>query len=296
MDGRQAQSQKRAGWAVAALLLANLALAMGPLFVRLSDTGPVASAFWRMALALPFIALLARGTGAPLRIPLHLGGVILLAGLFFAADLGSWHVGILQTKLANATLLGNMASILYPVYGFIAARALPSRMQGLALVFGAAGAVLLMGRSYDLSPRNFQGDLLCLAAGIFYTFYLVGIERARGILPQGSVLFWSTLSSALPLLAAAWWLGEQIIPRDWTPLVALALGSQIIGQGLLILSLGRLPPLLIGIAFLTQPIAAAVIGWSLFGEALALADWIGAALVGLALVLVRQPHRSREDQ
>ncbi len=274
---------------LAALLGANLALALGPWFVRMTEVGPVSSAFWRMSLALPVLFILAWRFGGGVRIDRNHLGWLAFAGLFFAADLAAWHLGILATKLANATLLGNTASLLFPLWGFLVARAWPSRMQGAALVLALTGAGLLMGRSYQLSADHFVGDLLCLAAGVFYTFYLVGIERARGSLPQWSVLALSTAASALPLLIAALAFGERIWPSDWTPLIALAFMSQIVGQGLLVLSLGRLSPLLIGVAFLTQPFIAALIGWFAYAERLTPGDWIGAVLIGLALVLVRQP-------
>jgi hypothetical protein len=46
-----------------ALLGGNVALAIGPWFVRVADTGPVAAGFWRLFLALPFMVLLARANG-----------------------------------------------------------------------------------------------------------------------------------------------------------------------------------------------------------------------------------------
>jgi drug/metabolite transporter (DMT)-like permease len=294
MAGEQAQEMMGSAQArlrprdLAALLGANIALAIGPWFVRMSETGPVASAFWRMALALPILFILARRLegGTTIR-----GGQrwwLVLAGIFFAADLASWHLGILQTKLANATLLGNMASLLYPIYGFIALARWPARTQIAALLIAMIGGALLMGQSYEVSQSNLIGDLFCLAAGVFYTFYLVGIEKARGSLPQWSVLAWSTLASAGPLLIAAWALGERIIPSDWMPVILLALGSQIIGQGLLVYTLGRVPPLVIGLAFLTQPFIAALLGWVIYREALGPLDWTGAVLIALALVLVRR--------
>jgi len=39
------------------LLAGGCAIAFAPIFVRLSDTGPVASAFWRTALAAPLLWL-----------------------------------------------------------------------------------------------------------------------------------------------------------------------------------------------------------------------------------------------
>jgi drug/metabolite transporter (DMT)-like permease len=56
--------------------------------------------------------------------------------------------------------------------------------------------------------------------------------------------------------------------------------------------LGRLSPLVIGLGLLAQPVAAAIIGMIVFRELLGTADVIGAVLIGLALVLVRQPDKS----
>jgi drug/metabolite transporter (DMT)-like permease len=273
---------------LAALVLANALLATGSLFVRVADVGPVASAFWRMALALPFLGLLAVRAGIP-RLSRGLIVVLVLSGVLFAADLASWHLGIVRTKLANANLFGNSTSLLFPVYGFLVARAWPSARQGLALMLAATGALLLMGKSYQLSPDQFVGDLLCVLAGVFYTFYLVIIARARETVSAWPLLALSTLASALPLLLLAIVMGERVLPGDWTPLIALALCSQVFGSGLMVYVLGRLTPLVIGLGLLTQPVVAAAIGWSVFGERLGVTDIIGAVLVGLALVLVRSP-------
>lgn len=290
------------GLAFLALLGGNVALAFGPLFVRLADTdahvGPIASAFWRLALAAPVLLLLTRATGQRIgRIgpstSLGMSGgmlaAIALGGFFFAADLGAWHLGILKTKLANATLLGNTASLIFPLYGFLIARAWPSRGQGLALLLAMFGGVLLMGRSYDLSPENLVGDLLCLLAGILYTFYLIAIDRARASLQAWPVLTLSTIAGILPLYIFAKAIGETVWPDAWGPLIGLALGSQLIGQGLLVYAMGHVRPLVTGLAFLTQPVIAAAIGWAMYGEALAPLDWIGAALIAAAMVLVRRP-------
>jgi drug/metabolite transporter (DMT)-like permease len=285
---------RESGLPFLALLGGNIALAFGPLFVRLAETeahvGPVASAFWRLALAAPVLLLLTRATGQRIG---HIGPALLVAialgGFFFAADLGAWHLGILKTKLANATLLGNTASLIFPLYGFLIAKAWPTRGQGLALLIALAGGVLLMGRSYELSHENLVGDLLCLLAGILYTFYLIAIDRARAHLQAWPVLALSTIAGILPLWAFAMLLGETIWPESWGPLIGLALGSQLIGQGLLVYAMGHVRPLVTGLAFLTQPVVAAAIGWGMYGEALAALDWIGAALIGAAMVLVRRP-------
>jgi drug/metabolite transporter (DMT)-like permease len=65
------------------------------------------------------------------------------------------------------------------------------------------------------------------------------------------------------------------------------LTSQIIGQGLLVFALRHFPPLIVGMALLTQPALAASIGWLAFGETLVLLDMLGMAMVAFALVLAR---------
>jgi drug/metabolite transporter (DMT)-like permease len=271
-----------------ALLVGNLALAFGPWLVRTADVGPSASAFWRMALAIPFLFLIARQSGQPVTLSRRaLYGTMILSGAFFAADLAAWHIGILKTKLANATLFANAASLFFPLWGFLIARAWPGRRDGIAFGLAIAGTVLLLGRSAELSSQTLFGDLLCLAAGIFYTGYLIVMTKARDALPSWTLLAWSTLATAPPLLLIALVLGEQIMPGDWTPVIALAVVSQLIGQGLMVYVLGKVTPLLFGLALLTQPIVSAALGWSLYGETLSPADWFGAALIAAALVMVR---------
>ncbi|MEY4270667.1 MAG: hypothetical protein RLZZ58_1883 [Pseudomonadota bacterium] len=278
---------------VIALMVGNICLAFGPLFVRSADVGPVAAAFWRIALAIPILFVLARrADAAGWRLPRGMGLVFIVSGLLFAADLAAWHVGILQTKFANANLLGNSTTFLLPLYAFVVARAWPSRQQGVALAIAALGTMLLLGRSLELSRANLIGDLLCLLAGAFYTGYLVLMTRARGHMGAWPVLAWSTAMSAAPLLLLALLLGERVIPGDWTPLIMLALLSQVVGQGLMIYAIDRVAPLLFGLLLLMQPVVAAMIGWVRYGEALTPLDGFGAALIALALILVRLPARA----
>ena len=277
-----------AGLVLLALVGGNLALAFGPWMVRSTDVGPSASAFWRMALAVPFLFLIARGTRQRLILPRRaLYWTMALSGAFFALDLAAWHIGLLQTKLANATLFANAASLLFPVWGFIIARALPSRLEGIAFALAVAGTALLLGRSAELSSQTLIGDLLCLAAGVFYTAYLIAIMQAREELDNWVLLAWSTLATAPPLLLIALGLGEQIIPQNWTPVILLAIISQLIGQGLMVYVLGKVSPLLFGLALLTQPIVSALVGWLEYDEVLTPIDWVGAALIAGALIMVR---------
>ncbi len=55
----------------------------------------------------------------------------------------------------------------------------------------------------------------------------------------------------------------------------------------MIYAIGHLSPLVVGIALLTQPVVAGTVGWIAYGERLGWPDFLGAAMVAVALVLVR---------
>ena len=282
--------RKPAPWLLLAMLLAgNAALALGPWFVRLADSGPIAAGFWRVTLALPALFLLARWQegGAPPPLPRKVAWAVVLGGVLFAFDLASWHVGIGYTRLGNAALFGNSGSLILMVWGFLMVRRWPAGREWLAIAAALGGAAILLGRSFEVSVQTLIGDLFCLLAGILYAGYLLILQDARKALGAWRLLARSSAAGVPVLLVAALLAGEPVWPHNWGPVVGLALSSQLIGQGLLVYSLRHFPPLAIGLALLTQPAIAALAGWLAFGETLGLVDVMGMALLAAALVLAR---------
>lgn len=277
-------------WRFGMLLLGNASLALGAMFVRMADTGPVAAGFWRLALALPLIAFFAlreeRG-GAPFFPPRTTLLLALGAGVAFGLDIASWHLGIERTRLGNATVFGNSGSIVVIAWGLLLARRWPRGTEIVAIAAALGGAAMLMGGSLELSHRNFVGDLLSLLAGMLYAAYILLLRHVRTGMGSWRLLTVSSLSATPVILACALLLGETILPRDWTPLLLLALFSQIVGQGALIWALGWFRPLVIGLALLTQPAVAALTGWLAYGETLSWLDVTGMVLMAAALVLAR---------
>ena len=282
--------------AFAAMVVASVMLAFGPWLVRMADVEPIASAWWRMGLGVAPLALLARFAGqqpTPGTLGRRALGLAALGGLFFAVDLALWHLGIVRTTLANASLLSNAASFLLPLWGFAVLGHRPGKKALYAIVFAIAGTMLLVGRSAELSSRHLAGDLFCLGAALFYTAYLIVIDRLRGTLPPLPLLALSTLFGAIAFLPFAYGLAGSagFWPHDWTPLVLLALGSQVIGQGLVVFAVGHLKPIVVGLALLIQPAVGGIIGALRFGEVPGLPEIAGALCIVAALILVRLPDR-----
>jgi len=276
-------------WHFLALLGGNFALALGPWFVRMADSGPVSAGFWRLFLPLPVLAILALRQRGPVRTVASLSAWLLIAtaGVAFALDLASWHIGIAYTRLGNASLFGNSGSLILMVWGLVAARRLPRPIELSAIVAAISGAVILLGRSLEIDHVTLIGDLFCILAGVFYFFYIMLLQGARDRFESWELLFASTLASAPVMLAIALWLGEPVWPHVWWPLVALAFCSQVVGQGLIVFALRHFSALIIGVVLLTQPAVSILIGWLVFGETMGPLDAFGMALIAAALLLGR---------
>jgi drug/metabolite transporter (DMT)-like permease len=269
-----------------ALVGGGVALGLGGLFVRLADTGPVGTAFWRLLLALPCMLLLAHLHDGPRAgIPHRALVVVALGGLAFAVDLSLWHVGVSMTRVANATLFGNSASLVLMVWGFVLARVLPTRHEWTAMVLAAGGAVILMGRSLELSLQTLVGDLFALGGGLVYACYLLLLRSVRQQMGPWTMLVLVSLSACPFLLLLTAVLGEPLWPTNWTPLLLLAIVSQVMGQGLLVFAMPHFSAMVLGMALLIQPAVAALSGAWVLGEVPALPEVVGMVMVALALAL-----------
>jgi drug/metabolite transporter (DMT)-like permease len=288
IDDRRAVAPRNP-WHFVALLGGSFALALGPWFVRLADSGPVSAGFWRLFLPLPLLALLAvrqRGRVWPAA-PLAAWLLIITAGVAFALDLASWHIGIAYTRLGNASLFGNSGSLILMAWGLVAARRVPKSVEVAAIISAICGAAILLGRSLEIDHATLIGDLFCILAGVFYFFYILLLQGARGRFESWELLFASTLASAPVMLGIAIWLDEPIWPQIWWPLAALAFCSQVIGQGLIVFALRHFSALIIGVVLLTQPAVSILVGWFAFGETMGPLDAVGMVLIATALLLGR---------
>ena len=283
--------------AIAALLLGALAMGISPVFVRLADVGPFASAFWRVALALPVLWLWAaieiKRAGLAHSVVWHVTPAIFLCGALFAGDLFFWHLAILNTTVANATFLATLAPV-WVVLGsriFIAEPVSARTMA--ALVICLCGAALLIGFSYSVSPARLTGDLYGLATSVFFGGYFLAMRAARRNSRAGPVTFASTMITMLILFAIAVLMEPRLVPVSASgvfALAALGLVSHAGGQGLLAIALGTLPAAFSSLVIFIEAIAAAVFGWLLLAEAVSLHQAAGGALI-LAGIWIARPAK-----
>lgn len=273
-----------------ALFAGATAIATAPLFVKVSETGPVATAFWRVALALPFLWTwsLAVQRGEHYASFAQERRLIVAAGLFFAGDLAVWHWSIVLTSVANSTLLANLAPIFVTLAVWVLLRRRPTAAFLAGLAIALTGVALLIGADFRLGARELAGDTLGVITAMFYAAYQLTVTRLRASVATASLMAWSGLITAVALLPVALLSGEQILPATvtgWVKLIGLALIAQAAGQSLIAYAMAHLPATVSSVGLLLQPVLAALFAWGLLGEALGWLQFAGgvAVLVGIRI-------------
>lgn len=277
--------------AFAALVASAFAMGISPVFVRESGVGPFTSAFWRVALALPLLWVWARWSLARPDAGPDRGWTrgIVLAGVFFSLDLFFWHLSILHTTIANATLLSSMAPVWVMLFSLvIGERVTRPMVAGLALCI--LGAITLIGSSWHLAPDRLLGDLYGLGTSLGFGLYFLAVRVARRDAPASVVLARSTVVTALVLAGIAFAFENAWVPPTiggMAALVGMATISHVGGQGLLAYALGHLSAAFSSLVIFLEAVAGALFGWIFFGETLDLLQILGGVAILLGIWVAR---------
>jgi len=215
---------------------------------------------------------------------------IVVAGLCFTGDLAVWHWSLRFTTVANSTLLTNFA----PFFVMLGARILfaerihSNLILGLLLAF--AGGAMLVGQSLKLTAAHVLGDGLALVTAVFYAGYLLTVKHLRRTATTSRIMFYSGLVSCPALLVVTLLSEKSLLAASgngWLVLIAMALVSQVGGQGLIAFALAHLPASFSAVGLLWQPVVAAFLAWLLLGEPMSWLQIGGGAVVLAGIAVAR---------
>jgi len=278
-----------------ALFAGATCIALSPIWVRVSEVGPTASAFWRVTLAAPLLWILfAFGSKGQITLDKKEFKPLLFTGIAFAGDLAFWHWSIRFTSVANSTLLANLASIFVTLAAWLLWRQRPSGLFVAGLVSALLGVGLLVRASLGFSPTALLGDGLGVVTAMFYAWYLLSVKglRDRGAATLQLMAVTTSVTAAI-LLPVALASGEALLAptgAGWLKLLGLAWISHAAGQGLIAYALAHLPAAFSAVGLLLQPVIAAAFAWLLLAEPVSALQCTGGAVVLAGIYLA---HRGR---
>jgi drug/metabolite transporter (DMT)-like permease len=274
-----------------------VAIAASAIFVRISETGPVATAFWRVFLALPWLCswhvLERRRNGVPCTTTRE-RRLLLAAGCFFAGDLAVWHLSIMFTSVANSTFLANVAPIFVVLASWLLFAQRISRpfLAGMALALIGAG--LMIGSDFELGRHELFGDALGVITAMFYAAYQMSVTALRRTTSTARIMAWSGVITAAVLLPLALASGERFLPQTgsgWLKLVGLALTAQVAGQSLIAYAMAQLRVTFTSVGLLFQPVVAALLAWWLLREPMTALQIGGGIAVLAGIGIARRAQR-----
>jgi drug/metabolite transporter (DMT)-like permease len=280
-----------------ALVASCVLVAAAPLLVRFSPVDPTATLWLRMVLATGVLIAITPARPADAE-PLRARDSLLLvaAGLLSVGDMAANHWAAVETTVANTVLLMNLSPVFVTLLAIVFLRERPSMRQLTGYGVTIGGAVLMTGVSFE-GWRLGLGEGLALLSALLYAAYFLVVKDLRQRVSALRIMLWTSGIAAAVLGPVAIGTSDPLLPSaalGWLPIVAMALGVQIGGHGLMAYAMHGLPASYASATALARPVLAAAAAWLLFREEMSPWQMAGAVLVlgGLALA-ARRPIDGR---
>lgn len=279
--------------AILMVVLGSALLGASPVFVRYSDLGPLTTGFYRMVFAIPLLFLWANWDRRKInRAPAVKTSYLLiaLAGLLFATDVALWNISIDYTAIVNSTLFNNTAAFFVPIIMWVVFKERQSKRFVSGLSVGIIGSVLLFQESMQMSMETLFGDFLALMAGLSFSLYVIAIKRITINGGTGKLMLYMAFPTTFGLLLYGLLFGESFYPLTFRDLISVfgqAVVVHVLGQGLIVAGMEKIPASYGSLILLLTPVTAAILAWAVYGETLTITKTIGVIMILSSIVIVK---------
>ena len=184
-----------------------------------------------------------------------------LAGFFLAMHFICFFLAMRYTSVATGTALTALQPIFAAIYFKVRGGIIPSRAwSGMFIAF--LSVALITGIDFQISMRNFVGDLLAiLGAAMSASYVLIG-SKAQQKLSTSTYTTACYLTCAVTGLIIAIASGSQIFnfqAHQWWLVVGLIIGAQFLGHTMFNMTLSRVSPVVVSlVVFFEVPVSAII--------------------------------------
>jgi drug/metabolite transporter (DMT)-like permease len=258
----------------------------GVTFVQVKDAVALYPLFAFLALRFAIASLTLAPPGVRRLRSLGRGGWA--AGAFAGALLGSGYAlqtaGLERTSVSSTGFITGMYVVLTPLLALALFRVRVGASAWIGVAVATTGLALLSG----IHGGSVLGDLLVLAASGVYSLQIVLMERYAPRYDAVAFTLVEMVTSFVGLLAIALALNELHVPRGWTVWGALVV-TGVFASALAFLAQTwaqrRASATQTALAFSLEPVWTAFFGFTLAGDRLGPAAWIGCAVIMCGIVI-----------
>jgi drug/metabolite transporter (DMT)-like permease len=262
----------------------------------------MAPVFGKLAITQGFspLAVVALRTGLAASI-LFLGILIFYRHYLYIFQLGLWAcilagaingIGSLFYYLALDRLDASVGQLLYSLYPFFVAIWLaldhqpPSRLTLFRIALAAIAVLLLT--SMPNNEVDVVGVVMMLIGAMMYALHLPINQRVLYEVPAPTVALYTLLAMSA-VVTPAYLIFDRALPPEnisWTPILGLTFVT-VFSRLALFLGVKKIGGMQTALLGLAELLIAIVFSSLLLGESLTFAQWIGASILTLSLILVR---------
>ncbi len=271
------------------LMVAVAAVSTAAIFIRLSESHPIAIAFYRMFFA-TFILL-------PL-IPAYTSEIkglgkrdwflLITSGLFLSVHFAAWITSLSYTSVTSSVVLVSAHPL---VVAWVSGWYLHERTSSkayLAILLALAGISVMAFSSYTVARWSIVGDILALVGMLAVAGYLIRgreVRRRISVVPYAFIVY-GTSSVFLALYSLAFSTSFELYPvREYVLFFALALIPTVVGHTSYNWSLKYLGARTVSTTLLGEPIFASVLAFVILAEIPPPLTVVGASVTLLGIYL-----------
>lgn len=273
-----------------ALAVGVLGVSFSAIFIRLASSPSLVIAANRMLVAVLLLAAPTALTSRQRLERLTRREILALAvsGLFLSVHFGLWTLSLAYTSVASSVVFVSIHPIFVALaeWAWLHERLPPVAWAGICAT--VAGSAIIGANDLQVGGRALYGDLLAVGGAVAIVGYLLIGRRLRQRL--------DFLGYSTPVYAVCWaglvvWAAagrENVFAFPATDLVwfvALALVPTIGGHTVMNWALAHVPASLVAVAFVCEPVGAALLAWLLLGEAVPVLTALGGGVILAGVVL-----------
>lgn len=270
------------------VLIGVVAISFSAIFIRLTHTSPLVTAFYRQlfcaVLIFPFVGRDPEAILSPRDYVL-----MIVSGLFLALHFATWITGLFYTSVARATLFVDLQPLWAALLGFVFLKERLSMAEIVGVVLVTLGGITTIGGKWGEPGSALKGDLLALAGGVAGACYFMIGRKVRHKISWIRYMYSVYYLSALWLLLFHLALYEQFpfpLQSDVAWIVLMAIVPGILGHGLINLAIRHLKAYVVNAALIGEPILATLFAYFLFSERPDSYYYAGAVLIFVGLLLI----------
>ncbi|MSO58944.1 MAG: DMT family transporter [Ilumatobacteraceae bacterium] len=278
---------------VLAAVIAVLAWGAGPLMARAVSVPTPTLVFYRLAIGVPLMLLIAHKTGGKFSVALI--KKTSFPGILFGLSMLTGFASVKLTSIANATLITTLqpALVLLVAPRLFGEQWRAIRLSLATVAFGGVSIVVLAAAS--TSGASSKGDLLAGVNVVIWTTYFLMAKHLR----NSGIHSWTLLACVFSwgsVVVVPWALLSHsdlgaMNTKDWVLVSLMSLIPGILGHGLMTWAQKHIDVTLASLLGLASPVISTIGAWIIFDQILRPLQIVGAGIVLGALAALLRSYR-----